>query len=123
MMGTRLMIVDDSLFVYEEMKHMLEHTDVEIVGYARSGKESIELYETLMPDIVTMDIIMPGVDGLETARQILARWPEAKIIMVSSLAYDETMEDAKNIGAVDFLFKPIDRVQIQETLVRVCQQI
>lgn len=122
-MGTRLMIVDDSVFVYEEMKHMLAHTDFEIAGYAKTGEEAIALYESILPDVVTMDIIMPGLDGLETAKCILSRWPEAKIIMVSSLAYDDTMEDAKRIGAIDFLFKPIDKSQIQLILDRVRQMI
>lgn len=119
----RLMIVDDSLFIYEEMKHMLAKTKIDIVGYAKSGEEAIELYENILPDVVTMDIIMPGLDGLETAKQILARWPDAKIIMVSSLAYDETMEDAKRIGAIDFLFKPIEETQIRELLGKVAQTI
>lgn len=118
-MGKRLMIVDDSVFVYEEMKHMLANSDFEIVGYAKSGEEAITMYEELLPDVVTMDIIMPGLDGLETAKQILTRWPEAKIVIVSSLAYDETMQDAKKIGACDFLFKPIEEDQILEILNRV----
>lgn len=122
-MKIRLMIVDDSLFVYEEMKHMLANTDVEIVGYAKTGQEAIEIYGDVLPDIVTMDIIMPGFDGLEAAKQILARWSDAKIIMVSSLAYDQTMEDAQRIGAVDFLFKPIDKKQLEETLARATQKI
>ena len=122
-MGMRLMIVDDSVFIYEEMKHMLANSEFEIVGYAKSGEDAIELYEKILPDVVTMDIIMPGLDGLETAKQILARWPEARIIMVSSLAYDETMEDAKKIGAIDFLFKPIEESQIRDLLSKVQQTI
>lgn len=121
-MGTKLMIVDDSVFVYEEMKHMLADSDYEIVGYAKSGEDAITMYEEIMPDVVTMDIIMPGLDGLETAKQILTRWPNAKIVMVSSLAYDETMQDAMKIGACDFLFKPIEEDQILKILDRVCKK-
>lgn len=118
-MNKRLLIVDDSIFIYEEMKYILADTDFEIAGYVKSGVEAIEQYEIVKPDIVTMDIIMPGMDGLDTAKIMLERWPDAKIIMVSSLAYDETMEKAKNIGACDFIFKPIEKTQIVEVLNRV----
>lgn len=120
-MNKRLLIVDDSIFIYEEMKYLLADTNFDIVGYVKSGLEAIEQYEKIKPDIVTMDIIMPGMDGLDTAKLILERWPDAKIIMVSSLAYDETMEKAKNIGARDFIFKPIEKTQIVEVLNRVAE--
>lgn len=118
-MNKKLLIVDDSMFIYEEMKHMLADTNFEIAGYAKSGEEAIKLYEETNPDIVTLDIIMPGMDGLDTAKIILSKWPDAKIVIVSSLAYDETMEQAKTIGACDFLFKPIGEEQIISTLERV----
>lgn len=117
-MNKRLLIVDDSIFVFEEMKYMLRDSDFEIVGFAKSGEDAIELYEKIKPDIVTLDIIMPGMDGLDTAKILLKRWPDAKIVMVSSLAYDETMEQAKNIGALDFIFKPIEKDFVLEVLNR-----
>lgn len=114
-----VMIVDDSMFVFEEMKYMLTDTEFDIIGYAKSGEEAITLYEELKPDIVTLDIIMPGIDGLDTAKLILDKWPEAKIIMISSLAYDETMEQADKVGARGFLFKPIEENAILDMLRRV----
>lgn len=115
-MANNLLIVDDSIFVYEEMKHILNNTEFSIVGYAKDGETAIKLYEELKPDIVTLDIILPGIDGLETAKQILSRWPDARIVMVSSLAYDETMSQAKSIGAKDFLFKPLEEDKIIDVL-------
>jgi two-component system chemotaxis response regulator CheY len=107
------MIVDDSRLVYAQMKKMLEGSDFEVLCYCRSGEEALEQYGQVQPELVTMDIIMPGMDGLETCRQLLAKWPEAKVLMVSSLAYDETMESAATNGAKGFLFKPFT----QESLV------
>lgn len=112
----RLMIVDDSRFVFEEMKFMLAESDYEVVGYSKSGEEALELYGEILPDIVTMDIILPGIDGLDTSKMILEKWPDAKIVVVSSLAYDETMESAELIGAKHFLFKPFEKDQLLEIL-------
>lgn len=108
-MMTRVMIVDDSPFVYETQKSFLEDSDFSVAGYARSGEEALEMYEQIMPDIVTMDIILPGMDGLETAEKILDQWPEARIVVISSLAYDDTLEESRRVGAKDFLCKPIKK--------------
>lgn len=115
-MKKRLLIVDDSRFVYEEMKFMLENTDYEIVGYAKSGEEALEIFEGIMPDLVTMDIILPGMDGMDAAELLLKKWPGTGIVVVSSLAYDETIDRAKCIGAKDFLFKPFVKEQLLNSL-------
>lgn len=115
-MGKRIMIVDDSRVVELQMKRMLEDTDYEVVSYCQDGETAIAQYGEVLPDLVTMDIIMPGMDGLETARAILEEHPDAKIIMVSSLAYDDTIEEAKSIGTKTFIYKPLDRGQILSAL-------
>jgi two-component system chemotaxis response regulator CheY len=106
------MIVDDSRVAYAQMTKMLEDSDIEVKGYCRSGEEALEQYESLQPELVTMDIVMPGMDGLETCRKLVERWPEAKIVMVSSLAYDETMENASANGAKGFIFKPFTKEEL-----------
>lgn len=115
-MGKRLMVVDDSRVVELQMKKMLENSDYEIVSYCQDGESAIEQYSEVLPDLVTMDIIMPGMDGLETARAILEDHPDARIIMVSSLAYDDTIEEAKSIGAKTFIYKPFDKDQLLSAL-------
>lgn len=110
----RLMIVDDSRVVYASMSKMLDGEDVEIVGFFRSGEEALENYGELMPDLVTLDIVMPGMDGLETCEKLLEKWPDAQILMVSSLAYDDTIERAKELGAKGFLFKPFTKESLTE---------
>ncbi len=118
-MSKRIMVVDDSSFIWEELQYILGETEYEIVGYAKSGEEAIELYEKLQPDAVTLDIVLPGIDGIDTAKQIRSKWPDAKIIMISSLAYDDTMDEANAAGACDFIFKPFDIQQILDALEKV----
>lgn len=115
-MGKRVMIVDDSRVVELQMKKMLENSDYEVVSFCQDGETAIEQYSEILPDLVTMDIIMPGMDGLETARTILEEHPDARIIMVSSLAYDDTIEEAKSIGTKTFIYKPFDRDQLLSAL-------
>lgn len=115
-MKKTVMIVDDSLFVYEEMKSMLQDTEFVIAAYVKSGEDAIEKYGEVCPDIVTMDVILPGLDGINTSEEILKRAPDAKIIVVSSLAYDDTIERAKSIGAKAFLYKPIGKKALIDAL-------
>lgn len=118
-MGKRIMVVDDSRMIGMQMKNMLEGTDFEVAAYCRDGEEAIAQYSQVKPDLVTMDIIMPGMDGLEAAQAILEDDPEARIIMVSSLAYDDTFEEAKAIGAKGFIDKPFEK----EALIEVFDQV
>lgn len=115
-MKYELMIVDDSRVVHAEMKKMLVDSDFEIVGFCRSGEEALDTYGTLMPKVVTMDIVMPGMDGLDAAEEILKRWPDARVVMVSSLAYGDTTQRAKEIGAKGFIFKPFEKDALIESL-------
>ena len=108
-MEKNVLVVDDSMFIYEELKYMLADTPFQIIGHAKSGEDAVDLYENLKPDLITMDIVLPGMDGLEAAGIILKEHADAKIIMISSLAYDDTIEEAKKIGTKGFIFKPIER--------------
>jgi len=115
-MKKRIMIVDDSRVVELQIRKMLENTEYEVVSYCQDGETAIEQYSKVLPDLVTMDIIMPGTDGLETARAILEKHPDAKIVMLSSLAYDDTLEEAKAIGTKTFIDKPLDKTQLLSAL-------
>lgn len=119
----RVMIVDDSRFVYEELKLMFDETDYKVVGYANNGEKALELYGEVNPDVVTMDIILPGMDGIETTRQLIEKWPDARILMLSSLAYEDTMSESKESGAKDFIYKPFEKENLIQTLDRVCSDI
>jgi len=115
-MAKRVMVVDDSRVQEVQIRNMLEGSDYEVACYCRSGEEALAQYDGVKPDVVTMDIIMPGMDGLETAQAILEEYPEARVVMVSSLAYDETFDEAKTIGAKAFLDKPYDKEKLLAAL-------
>ena len=93
-MKKKVMVVDDSRVTEIQICKLLEDTDYEVAAYCENGEEAIARYAEVAPDIVTLDIIMPGIDGLETAQVLLDEHPEARIVMVSSLAYDDTIEEA-----------------------------
>lgn len=112
----RVMVVDDSRIVYMEMSRMLEDTEFEIVSFCRSGEEALERYEAVAPDVVTVDIVMPGMSGLETAEAILEKWSDANVYMVSSMAYEDMINSAAKIGAKGFLFKPFTRESLLKGL-------
>ena len=115
-MPKRVMIVDDSRTLEYLIEQLLVDTDYQIVSYCKNGEEAIALYDMIQPDVVTMDIIMPGLDGLEAARAILEQHPSARIVMVSSLAYDDTIEEVKEIGAKAFVCKPFGQDTLLEAL-------
>lgn len=115
-MGKRVMIVDDSRVIEIMMSKLLENTGFEVAAYCQNGESAIDRYNEVLPDVVTMDIIMPGMDGLETARAIIEEHPDARIVMVSSLAYEDALAEADAIGARGFVYKPFEREQLIEAL-------
>lgn len=116
MAAHRIMIVDDSRVIYAEMKKMLAGSDIEIVAFCRNGEEALEQYESVQPDLVTLDIVMPGMDGLDTCEILKKRWPDAKVFMVSSMAYKDVIDRAAALGAQGFLFKPFTQESLLEGL-------
>ena len=118
-MKKRLMVVDDSRVMELQICKLLENSKYEVVAYCENGEEAIARYEEVQPDIVTMDIIMPGIDGLEAAQIIAEAHPDARIIMISSLAYEDTLQEAEAVGAKLFLYKPIDRENLLDALEQV----
>ena len=111
-MSKRIMVVDDSRLVRVQLEDVLKGTEYEIAAYCRSGEDAIAQYAAVQPDLVTMDIIMQGMDGLDAAEIILKSNPDARIVMVSSFAYDDTFERAKAIGAKGFVVKPFHHEQL-----------
>lgn len=110
----KIMVVDDSRVVFAEMKKMLEDTEIEIACFCRSGEEALEKYEEINPELVTLDIVMPGMDGLETCQEMRERWPDSNIFMVSSMAYEDMINHAASLGAKGFLFKPFTKESLLE---------
>lgn len=107
-MSTTIMVVDDSPFASKQIKDIVEDNGYEVIGYAKDGEEAIELYKELKPDIVILDIIMPGLNGLGTAEILKKQDPAVKILMLSSLCDAGTMEEVKSIGVKHLIPKPLE---------------
>lgn len=112
----KVLIVDDAAFMRMMLKDILTKNGYEIAGEAVNGKEAAEQYEALQPDIVTMDITMPQVDGIQGLKLIKAKYPDAKIIMCSAMGQQAMVVDAINAGACDFIVKPFQPDRVLEAL-------
>ena len=105
-----IMIVDDSKFTRKMLSDILTEKGHQIVGEAENAKEAIELYERLKPDLVTLDIIMPEVEGTDAISALKAMKrvnPKARVVMVSAMGQQEVVEECIQAGAKDFIVKPI----------------
>lgn len=103
---TTIIVVDDSPFASKQIKDLVEENGYEVIGYAKSGEEGIKMYEELHPDIVILDIIMPGIDGIETAEILEKSDPDVTILMLSSLCDAGTLEEVRAIGVKYLIPKP-----------------
>ena len=102
-----VLIVDDALFMRSMIRDILLGTGrFQIVGEASNGREAVQKYEELKPEVVTMDIVMPELDGIEATREILRKDPGATIIMCSALGQEALVIESMNAGAMDFIVKP-----------------
>lgn len=118
----KILVIDDSPFILKAVKRALEPQGCEIVAYADNGKSGIEMYEKHKPDVVTLDMTMPVMDGLETASSLLTRDPNVKIIMLSAMGDEMLAQKAKKIGVSQFIAKPFnsdDLVKIVNNLFEV----
>jgi two-component system chemotaxis response regulator CheY len=103
----RYLIVDDSVFARKNLAKMVESFGGQVVGEAGDGIAAIDEYDRLMPDIVLMDITMPQMEGIEAAEKIVKKHPAARIVMVSSVGYQENIVAALQRGARHFVQKPV----------------
>ncbi|MBQ7425279.1 MAG: response regulator [Lachnospiraceae bacterium] len=111
-----VLIVDDSRTSRRVLKDILTRAGYEIVGEAINGKEGYEQYARLRPDIVTMDITMPEMDGIESLRLIRKDFPEAKVVMITAAGQKDKMMEAVKIGASEFVSKPFIEETVLEAL-------
>jgi len=105
------MIVDDAAFMRLNLKNILKDS-YEIIGEAKNGQEAVEMYQELTPDIVTMDITMPVMDGLEAIRTIKNIDPDSKIIVCSAMGQQKMIIAAIEAGAKDFIVKPFKEERV-----------
>ncbi len=117
MKDVKFVVVDDAVFMRTLIKRMIEETaGYVIVGEGSNGYEAIEQARLHKPDIVTLDITMPEMDGIMAIKDILAVSPETKIIMVSAMGQQSMVIDAIKLGAKDFIVKPFDKTRVQQAI-------
>ena len=102
----RYLVVDDSVFARKNLTKMVEQFGGQLAGEAKDGCEAITAYDRVRPDIVLMDITMPQMEGIEAAERIIRQHPDARIVMVSSVGYQENIVAALQKGARHFVQKP-----------------
>lgn len=112
----KLLIVDDSSIIRNRIERCFKSAEVSIVGTAVDGLQAVELFEKLQPDIVTMDITMPGMDGLECIQKLVSYGTGVSILVVSALSDKATGLKALQYGARGFICKPFNEEQLVEAL-------
>lgn len=112
----RILVTDDAAFMRMRLKNILTNLGHEVVGEAENGKVSVELYEELRPDLVTMDITMPEMSGVEAVKEIKKFDEKAKIIMCSAMGQQGMVVEAIQSGAKDFVVKPFTPERIAEAV-------
>lgn len=108
----KILIVDDSSFMRGSLKYLMEANGHEVVGTAGNTKDALKIYKEVKPDLVTMDILMPGESGLVAAQCIKQEFPEAKIIMITALGQEEEQKKAKDIGVAGYIRKPFKEDEV-----------
>lgn len=109
-----VLVVDDALFMRVTIGNIFKEFGFEVVGEAANGKEAVLLYDQLLPDLVTMDITMPVMTGIEAVQRIKAKHSEANIIMITALGQQTKIKTAIESGAKDFITKPFQPEQLKE---------
>jgi len=119
----RVLIVDDAIFMRKMISDILIENGMEIVGEADTGAKAIEKYAELRPDLVTMDIIMPEMNGIDAVRKIIDSDAQAKIVMCSALGQQALVQEAIAAGAKDFLIKPFNAARVVEVIAKIFNQV
>ncbi|MGI6364561.1 MAG: response regulator [Bacillota bacterium] len=117
----RILIVDDAAFMRMMIRDILTKNNFEVVGEATNGEEAVAKYMELKPDLVTLDITMPGMDGVTVLKRIRQQDPSARVVMCSAMGQQAMVVEAIQNGAKDFINKPFHPQKVVETLRRALQ--
>ena len=112
----KILVVDDAAFMRLSIKTMLDKNGFEVVGEAENGRKAIEMYKMLKPDIVTMDITMPEMSGVEALTEIIKFDPKATVLMLSAMGQEGIVKDAVIKGAKGFIIKPFKEEYLLKAL-------
>lgn len=112
----KVLIVDDAAFMRMVIKNMLEKNGFEVIAEAENGDVGLNKYKEFMPDIVTMDITMPEVNGIQALKKILQFDPKAKVVMMSAMGQEHMVKEAVLSGAKSFVVKPFTEEHVVQVL-------
>jgi two-component system chemotaxis response regulator CheY len=118
-MAKTVLICDDAIFMRAMIGDILKQAGFEVVGEAETGVQAVERYRELRPDLVTMDIVMPDMGGIDAVRAIIAEFPDAQILMCSAMGQQALVVEAVQAGARDFVVKPFQPSRVLEAVQRV----
>lgn len=107
-MTNRMLIVDDALIMRKRIRDIAEQAGWEVVGEASNGEEAVAMYRAVNPDLVTLDIVMPRMDGVAALKAMTAADPGARVVMVSAVDQRDKLTECIESGAIDFIVKPFD---------------
>ncbi len=117
-MSRTVLIVDDAIFMRTMISDILKQAGFEVAGEASTGVEAVQKYKELNPDLVTMDIVMPDMGGIDAVREIVKDYPEARILMCSAMGQQGLVVEAIQAGARDFIVKPFQASRVLEAVQR-----
>lgn len=112
----KVLVVDDSITVRELMKQQLRENGIQNLSEAKSGTEAVQKYKTFLPDLVFLDINMPEMNGVQVLAKIMEFNPQAYVIMLSSLGTKEKISETLELGAKNFLMKPIENENLEKII-------
>jgi two-component system chemotaxis response regulator CheY len=118
MSGRRVLIVDDVAFVRKTLNEILTEAHYQIVGEASDGAEAVEMYARLKPDVVTMDVVMPNMSGIEATKKIIKTDKSARVVIISAMGQESLVMEAINVGAKDYILKPVSSADVLKTIER-----
>jgi two-component system, chemotaxis family, chemotaxis protein CheY len=118
-MARTVLICDDAQFMRTMLGEILRQADFEVVGEAGTGAEAVERFRELRPNLVTMDIVMPDMGGIDAVRSIVGEFPDARILMCSAMGQQALVIEAIQAGARDFVVKPFQPSRVLEAVQRV----
>lgn len=117
-MAKTVLIVDDVPYVRKTLAEILSDAHYQVVGEASDGNEAAALYQKLRPSIITMDVVMPGLSGIEATKKILKIDKDARVVVISAMGQEALVMEAINVGARDYILKPFSAQEVLRTIER-----
>lgn len=115
----KILIVDDAAIMRRSLQYFVEKAGHEVVCMACNGGEAVKYYKEHKPDLVTLDVMMEGMDGIQVLAEIKKEYPDAKVIMVTALGWEKKKEEARKLGAAGYIGKPFNAADIRNEIERV----